>query len=70
MREGSNPWRHSARELLAMAASKAGENEKARELYQELLSDRDTPPPMRQRAQMMLSLLDSPVQPAEAAPSN
>jgi len=70
MREGANPWRHSARELLAMAASKAGENEKARELYQELLSDRDTPPPMRQRAQMMLSLIDSPVQPAEAAPSN
>jgi len=70
MREGSNPWRHSVRELLAMAASRAGENEKARELYQELLSDGDTPPPMRQRAQMMLSLIDSPVQSAETTPSN
>ncbi len=70
MREATNPWRHSARELLAMAASKAGQNDKAREIYQELLSDGDTPQPMRQRAQMMLSLIDSPAQSAETAPSN
>jgi hypothetical protein len=70
MREATNPWRHSARELLAMAASKAGQNDKARQIYQELLSDRDTPQPTRQRAQMMLSLIDSPAQSAETAPSN
>lgn len=70
MREGSNPWRHSARELLGMAAFRAGDNGKARGLYQELLSDSDTPPPMRQRAQMMLALIDSPVPAGESAPSN
>lgn len=70
MREASNPWRHSARELLAMAAYRGGESDKARSLYQELLGDSDTPAPMRQRAQMMLSLIDSPVESAESAPSN
>jgi len=60
MRDSASPWRHSARELMALSAFKAGENEKALTLYQELLSDSETPAPMRQRAEMMLSLINAP----------
>jgi hypothetical protein len=60
MRDDSSLWRHSARELLALSAFKADQNEKASTLYQELLSDGDTPGPMRQRAQMMLELINAP----------
>jgi len=60
MRDEASPWRHSARELLALSAFKADQNEKAQTLYQELLSDGNTPGPMRQRAQMMLSLINPP----------
>jgi len=70
MRDASNPWRHSARELLAMSAYRANDAEKARTLYQELLGDNQTPSPMRQRAQMMLSLIDSPAESANSTPSN
>jgi len=57
MLETSNPWRHSAREMLALAAFRADQHDKARSLYQELLSDSETPAPMRRRAQMTLSLI-------------
>lgn len=60
MRDGASPWRHSARELLALSAFNANEFEKARTLYEALLSDSDTPGQMRQRAQMMLSLVNAP----------
>ena len=60
MPDEAGPWRHSARELLALSAFKADQNEKARTLYQKVLGDGETPGPMRRRAQMMLSLLDSP----------
>ena len=60
LRGDSSPWRHSARELIALSLFKANRNDKAQTLYQELLSDGDTPGPMRQRAQMMLSLIDAP----------
>jgi len=60
MREEGSPWRHSARELLALSAFNAGNSETASTLYQELLSDSETPGPMRQRARMMLSLIDAP----------
>lgn len=60
MRDDSSLWRHSARELLALSAFKADQNEKASTLYQELLSDSDTPGAMRQRAQMMLELINAP----------
>jgi hypothetical protein len=53
----SNPWRYSARELLALAAQKAGKIGDAREEYQRLLSDRGTPPGIAERARVMMSML-------------
>jgi len=52
-----NPWRFSARELLSLAAQKAGKAEEARTQLQRLLGDRGTPPGIGERARMMLAML-------------
>ena len=52
-----NPWRFSARELLSLAAQKAGKAEEARTQLQRLLGDRGTPPGIGERARMMLVML-------------
>ena len=52
-----NPWRHSARELLAVIASQTGDKTKARELFKALSEDATTPQGIRQRAGEMLSAL-------------
>ncbi len=52
-----NPWRFSARELLSLAAQKAGKTEEARNELQRLLADRGTPPGIGERARMMLAML-------------
>jgi hypothetical protein len=52
-----NPWRASARELLGLAALRAGKTEDARQQFQRLLSDRDTPPSISERARIMLAML-------------
>jgi hypothetical protein len=52
-----NPWRFSARELLGLAAYKAGKLDEARKEFQRLLGDRDTPLSMGERAQVMMALL-------------
>ena len=51
------PWRFSARELLSLAAQKAGKAEEARTQLQRLLGDRGTPPGIGERARMMLVML-------------
>ncbi len=50
-------WRHSAREIIAMSAYKNGDTPKADRLYNELLADIATPPGLRQRAQIMVSVI-------------
>lgn len=50
----SGPWRFSARELLGVAATKAGRLDEARTTFAELLADGRTPPSISQRAQMMM----------------
>jgi hypothetical protein len=62
-----NPWRFSARELLALAAQKAGRTDEARTQFQRLLSDRETPPGIGERARMMLAMLTE-AELAKAAP--
>jgi hypothetical protein len=52
-----NPWRASARELLGLAALKAGKTEDARQHFQRLLGDRDTPPSISERARIMMAML-------------
>ena len=53
----SNVWRNEAREILALAAYKARDFAEADRLMSEILSDQDSPPNLRQRAQLMTSLL-------------
>jgi hypothetical protein len=59
-----SPWRYSARELLGLAAAKAGRPEQAKNYFQGLLSDRGTPPGVAERARVMMAVLAR----AEAAP--
>ncbi len=62
-----NPWRYSARELLGMGAAKAGFPEEAKSHFQRLLSDRQAPPGVTERARVMVALLDEEER-AKAAP--
>jgi hypothetical protein len=50
-------WRNEAREILALSAYKAGDFAETDRLMNEILSDQDSPPNLRQRAQLMTSLL-------------
>lgn len=52
-----NPWRASARELLGLAAYKAGKYDEARKEFERLLGDKSTPASMVERTQLMLSVL-------------
>lgn len=52
-----DPWRHSARELLGLSAYNAGKYDTAKEYFTEILGDQNAPQNMRQRAEMMLSLI-------------
>ena len=53
----NSAFRPSAREILGLARVRAGEAEAARKLFAEVLTDPETPPAMRSRAQLMLALL-------------
>jgi hypothetical protein len=55
-----NPWRYSARELLGIAAYKAGRSAEARNHFQRLLADRTTPPGILERARIMIAVLNEP----------
>ena len=52
-----SPWRFSAQELSAAAALRAGDKDKAREIYEALAKDTETPSRMRQRATELLTIL-------------
>ncbi len=53
----SNPWRHSARELMALAALKRGDKVRAAELFGKLAEDSAAPQGLRSRAAEMLASL-------------
>lgn len=52
-----NAWRYSARELLGVAAYKAGRLGEARTNFQRLLTDRTTPLGISERARVMLAVV-------------
>jgi hypothetical protein len=52
-----NPWRHNAREALALAAWHANDYAAAKTWFQQILADQDAQATMRQRSQVMLSLI-------------
>ncbi len=62
--DGKNPWRHSAQELIAIAAFREGNVERARVEFVRLLGDPGTPQNMRAIAQEMLGVI-GPVASAE-----
>jgi hypothetical protein len=52
-----NPWRYSAREIIAVLARHDGDGDKARQLYSGLANDVAAPSGIRARAQEMLAIL-------------
>lgn len=55
--KGTNPWRHSARELTALLTKRAGDTEKAAKLYRELADDPSAPSGIRARAAEMAAIV-------------
>ena len=55
--DGTGSWRHSARELLGLAAFRAGNIKGAENFYNQVLGDRTAPVGIKQRAEMMLSMI-------------
>jgi len=64
-----SPWRHSAREILGLAAWRLNDLAAARKYFSDLVSDEETPPDVKQRAQFMVALIDArqgaPAEPAQ-----
>ncbi len=54
---GQNPWRHSAREVAALAAQQGGKLDQARKIFTELADDASAPAGIRARAAEMLAAL-------------
>ena len=52
-----NVWRHNARELLGLTAWRTGDYDAARKYFDEIDNDQEAPADLRQRAQVMLSLI-------------
>jgi len=52
-----NPWRHSARELLGLAAWRVGDLAASRKYFDEIVADQEAPQSVRSRAQFMLGLI-------------
>lgn len=64
-----NSWRHSAREILALAAWKAGSLDETRRWAEELIIDPETPPGVRARGQLLLDLAGQPAGVPSAPPA-
>ena len=65
-----SPWRTAAREMLGLAAYKAGKLDDARKIFDQLLGDKAAPPGMSERVQLMLAILtDAEAAKAAAAPA-
>jgi len=52
-----NPWRHSAREILGLAALKAGNYSEARETFQAILTAKDAPRTTAERAHIVMAMI-------------
>ncbi|MHA1133979.1 MAG: tetratricopeptide repeat protein [Alphaproteobacteria bacterium] len=57
--ENNSRWRFSARELLGLSAYQHKDMRAAEEQFSALLADQNTPPNLRERANMMLALIVS-----------
>ena len=52
-----NAWRHSAREMLGLAALKAGDYDAAGRWFDQIAADRDTPQGLRSRLEVWTSIV-------------
>lgn len=57
LNDPNSPWRHAARELLGLAAYRAGDADGAAALFRDLLADPLAPQGARQRAEIMLTVI-------------
>ncbi len=64
-----NPWRHSAREILGLAAWRTGDLAGARKYYDEIAEDQEKPADLQSRAQFMLGLIRARLGDPEPAPA-
>lgn len=61
-----NPWRHTAREILGLAAWRSGDYQAARSFFSDISVDQEAPRELKQRAQVLLALIKARV--GETAP--
>jgi hypothetical protein len=54
-----NAWRHTAREILGLAAYRTNDLATARTYFDEIVDDQESAQGVRQRAQLMLALIES-----------
>jgi hypothetical protein len=52
----TNPWRHTSRELLGLAAMKRGDTDGASRWFDQIATDRDTPQGLRSRLEIYTAL--------------
>ncbi|MBV9568765.1 MAG: hypothetical protein JO172_11560, partial [Hyphomicrobiales bacterium] len=64
--QGSSPWRNLARELLGLAELKAGDYEAAGRYFDEIVTDPETSPGLRQRVEIYLGLVKAGPLPAKS----
>jgi hypothetical protein len=67
LNQSGGSWRHAAREVLGTAAYQAGELQQARDRFNEIQQDAETPPDLWMRSGMMLAVIDGAL-PAPGAP--
>ena len=65
----ADPFRNSARELVGLAQYKAGDYAAAAKTFEEILSDGQAAPGLRQRADLMQKLVSASVPPAIVPPA-
>jgi hypothetical protein len=63
------PFRHSANEVIGLAHYRAGEVEQAAKVFASIVGDPETPPSLRQRAQVMNALVAGATPAKPAAPA-
>lgn len=52
----TNPWRHTARELLGLESLRTGDYDGASRWFDQIAGDRETPPSLRQRLEIYVAL--------------
>jgi hypothetical protein len=69
--DNANPWRYAARELMGVAAFKAGRFDDAKKFLETLIADRKAPASIVERARIIMgTIVSAELSPAAAVPPN